>query len=257
MILPKLFCGVVLMSVAIPAGLHSGDAAIPRTSRDSVRESASAPTRTTRVASFGNESPSVDARRLADSIARSGDNAGGAFIVVDKKNARLYAFDRDARLSGSTAVLVGAARGDESVPGIGSRPLAEVRPEERTTPAGRFVAEAGHNARGEDIVWVDYDAAVSMHRVRTTNPRERRRERLATPSTDDNRISYGCINVPVAFYERVVSAMFATDRAVVYVLPEVRALTEVFGFVDPSGTRRQAGDPGRVAPPPERALSLR
>jgi len=257
MILPKLCWGVALVLAAIPAGLHSHDEAIPRASRDSIHQPAQAPTPMARVASFGTESPSVDARRLADWIALSGDNAGAAFIVVDKKNARLYAFDADARLSGSTAVLVGAAPGDESVPGIGSRPLAEVRPEERTTPAGRFVAEAGHNARGEDIVWVDYDAAVSMHRVRTTNPGERRLERLATPSTDDNRISYGCINVPVAFYERIVRAMFASDRAFVYVLPEVKSLTEVFGSFDSSDGREQAGDRTRVVSPPKRALSLR
>ena len=42
-------------------------------------------------------------------------------------------------------------------------------PEERTTPAGRFVAERGQNLRGEDVVWIDYDAAVLMHRVITTS----------------------------------------------------------------------------------------
>jgi hypothetical protein len=30
-----------------------------------------------------------------------------------------------------------------------------------------------------------------MHRVRATNPLERRLQRLATPTPDDNRISYG------------------------------------------------------------------
>ena len=35
----------------------------------------------------------------------------------------------------------------------------------------------GVNASGEDILWVDYDNAISMHRVRPTNPAERRLER--------------------------------------------------------------------------------
>src|SRR5206468_1038865 len=83
---------------------------------------------------------------------------------------------------------------------------------ERSTPAGRFVGERGHNARGEDVVWLDYDAAVSMHRVLTSNPEERRLERLATPTSDDKRISYGCINVPVDFYETYIQPMFATQR---------------------------------------------
>jgi hypothetical protein len=135
-------------------------------------------------------------------------------------------------LLGSSSVLLGAASGDDSMPGIGSLPIADVLPGERTTPAGRFVAERGHNSRGEDVVWVDYDAAVSMHRVLTTNPAERRLERLASPSSYDKRISYGCINVPVAFYETYIRPTFANHRAVVYILPEFKSLEEVFGAYD-------------------------
>jgi hypothetical protein len=132
----------------------------------------------------------------------------------------------------STPVLLGSAPGDDSVPGIGSRPLAEVHPQERTTPAGRFVGERGRNALGEDVVWVDYAAAVSMHRVRLTNPEEHRLERLATPTIDDNRISYGCINVPVAFFETHIRPVFEARRALVYVLPETKSVEQVFGSYD-------------------------
>jgi hypothetical protein len=183
----------------------------------------------TRFADFGGESMAGDVRYLADWVADSRDAAGLDFVIVDKKYAKLYVFDSDARLRGSAPVLLGGARGDDSVPGIGSRPIAEVLPEERTTPAGRFVGERGHNARGEDVVWVDYDAGVSMHRVLTTDPMERRLERLATPTNEDNRISYGCINVPVAFYEAYVRPTFASRRAIIYVLPEIKPLEQVFG----------------------------
>ena len=185
-----------------------------------------------RLADFRGEPTGPDARELASWVADTRDNADLDFVIVDKRRATVLVFDSAARLLGSSPVLLGAARGDETVPGIGSRPVALVKPHERTTPAGRFIAERGHNARGEDVVWVDYDAAVSMHRVRTTDPKERRLERLATPSVDDNRISYGCINVPVAFYERYIGPAFATKRAVVYVLPEVKSLQQVFGFHD-------------------------
>ena len=183
-------------------------------------------------ADFGTERASPDALHIANWVADSGDSGHSDFVVVDKKYARVYVFDADARLRGSAPVLIGAARGDDSVAGIGSRPIAEVRPDERTTPAGRFVAERGHNALGEDVIWVDYDAAVSMHRVRTTNPAERRLERLATSSIDDKRISYGCINVPVAFYEGYIRPIFAVRAAVVYVLPEVKSVQYVFGSYD-------------------------
>jgi hypothetical protein len=131
-------------------------------------------------------------------------------------------------LRASSAVLIGAAIGDDTVPGIGDRPIALVRPEERTTPAGRFVAERGRNARGEDVVWVDYDAAVSMHRVITSNPAERRLERLASPTVSEHRISYGCINLPADFYESEVRPLFAQHPAIVYVLPDRKPLGQVF-----------------------------
>ena len=185
-----------------------------------------------RYADFGSHTPAYDVRQLADWIADAGDNADAVFFVIDKRDARLYAFDRDARLLASTAVLLGAARGDDSVPGIGTRPIAMIDAHERTTPAGRFVAQRGHNTQGEDVVWVDYDAAISMHRVRTANPTERRLERLATPDVTDNRISYGCVNVPAAFYDAHVRPRFAAATALVYVLPEVKPLHQVFGSYD-------------------------
>ena len=172
---------------------------------------------------------SAQTRYLAGWVMRSRDNGGAPFVIVDKKDARLYLFDTRARLVASTAVLLGSAVGDVSIAGIGDRPIALVRPEERTTPAGRFVAERGRNARGEDVVWVDYDAAVSIHRVITENPAERRLERLASQAVSDKRISYGCINVPVAFYEAYVRPAFATRSAIVYVLPESKTIHQVFG----------------------------
>lgn len=185
-----------------------------------------------RFADFGHEATSVETRHIADWIADSGDNKGADFVIVDKKFARIHVFDSAARLLGTSPVLLGAARGDDAVPGIGTRPIEQVRPAERTTHAGRFVGERGRNTQGEDIVWVDYDAAVSMHRVRSTNTRERRLERLATATVDDNRISYGCINIPVAFYETHIHPVFAARNAVIYVLPEVKSLPQVFGSYD-------------------------
>lgn len=167
---------------------------------------------------------------IATGVAKTKDHANAPFLVIDKRNARLFVFDQNASLVGSSPILLGAARGDDTVPGIGDRKIGEILPHERTTPAGRFIGEAGRNLKGETIVWVDYDAAVSMHRVRANNPKERRLERLATPTASDNRISYGCINVPVAFFDQQVYPLFRDGRkAMIYVLPESRPLNDVFG----------------------------
>lgn len=179
---------------------------------------------------FGISKPSPEVSQMADGILRARDQGRYDFFIVDKKLAKLYVFSANGMLRGESAILLGSARGDDSVPGIGTRPLNKVRPNERTTPAGRFVAERGENLDGEDIIWVDYDAALSMHRVRAKVSKERRLERLSTPSAKDNRISFGCVNIPTQFYETVVSPIFARSNAVVYILPEVKPLQQAFSF---------------------------
>lgn len=181
-----------------------------------------------RFADLAGEPASDDVRRIANWVADSGDNQQLHFVILDKKNAKVFLFTPDARLRAATPVLLGFAPGDHTVAGVGRKPIHEVLPEERTTPAGRFVAQAGRNTTPEDVVWVDYDAAVSMHRVRATDPRERRLERLASPSVEDNRISYGCINMPVAFFDNELWPLFQAGHGLVYVLPEELPLEQVF-----------------------------
>jgi hypothetical protein len=183
-------------------------------------------------ANFELERASREARYVADWVVDSGDNHGKPFAIVDKKDAKVFVFNADGRLRGAAPALLGLALGDDAVPGIGDRKLSSIRPEERTTPAGRFVAALGMSSRGEDVLWVDYDGAVSMHRVVTTKPKDRRLERLATPTPLDNRISYGCINVPAKFYENVVRPAFTGTEGIVYVLPETRLVQDVFASYD-------------------------
>lgn len=185
-----------------------------------------------RLADFGGEEPSADARLVANWAVATADHQRHAFVVVDKKDARVYVFGPHGKLMDSAPALLGSARGDDSFPGIGDKPLALVQPYEKTTPAGRYVAEPGRNTNNEDIVWVDYDAAVSMHRVRPLVAEERRLERLASLAIDDNRISFGCINLPVSFYEGVLSPTVQKYGAIVYVLPDVKTPQQVFGAFD-------------------------
>ena len=171
---------------------------------------------------------SHDARHMADWIVQSGDNGTRPFAIVDKKAARVLVFYADGRLRGTAPVLLGLTVGDEAIPGIGDRPLASIRPEERTTPPGRFVVAMDRNLKGKEILWVDYDGAISMHPVVTSKPKERRLQRLNSPTPLDNRISYGCINVPPKFFKSVVRAAFTGAEGIVYVLPDTKSLKDVF-----------------------------
>ena len=226
--------GVVLAAAALVLILPPAGQAVGRASAG-----ISQPDRVVafRGADFGEHPASDDARFVADWATDSGDSRGLPFAILDKRDARLYVFTSEGRLIDVSPVLLGAAPGDDSVPDIGNRPMSLVRPEERTTPAGRFVSAPGKNASDEDVVWVDHGAAVSMHRVRLVDPKERRLERLASPDPAERRISYGCINVPVAFFESVVWPTLGSGRAVVYVLPETRAIGEVFAGAYSASTR--------------------
>ena len=215
---------------------------------------AAPPTVVERRADFAGQRHSADATRVADWVVRADDSHGQPFAVIDKPEARLYVFDAAGRLVGAAPVLLGAAKSDDTVPGIGDKPIPEVKPEERTTPAGRFVAEHGTNLRKEHVIWIDYDAAVSMHPVLTTNPAERRLDRLEATDPEQHRISYGCVNVPTQFFSDVVlKTLGPVPNPVVYVLPDVKPLAEVFpGLASGPVARADAGVPPvqtRVAHP--------
>jgi hypothetical protein len=206
-----------------------------------------APAQLVRLANFGQEAASPESRKLADWVIDSANNGKLPFMIIDKVQARVYMFDAQGQLRGAASALLGLAVGDDSVPGIGQRKLSSIRPAERTTPAGRFVASLDRDVHGQEVLWVDYDSALSLHRVVTGQPKERRAERLATPSPLDNRISFGCINVPVKFYETVVSPSFTGTNGIVYILPETRSAREVFGSYDvQDASRNQAS--ARLAP---------
>lgn len=156
---------------------------------------------------------------IAEWVAANGDNEGLPFAVIDKETAQLAVYDARGGLRGMAPVLVGSAVGDGSAPGVGERPLSAIAPEERTTPAGRFLGRYGPTPEGGDTLWVDYAAAISLHPVVDTNPAERRPDRLLSPTPKDNRITFGCINVANGFYEDVVRPAFL-QGGVFYVLPE-------------------------------------
>jgi len=86
-------------------------------------------------------------------------------------------------------------------PGIGKRPMAEIRTEDRTTPAGRFNAGPSTN------------------------------------TASDNRLSYGCINVPAALYDRHIKPMFTSPGCAVHVLAKVTPLDARVPFL-----RRTSGN---------------
>jgi len=213
-----------------------------------------------RTADFASERASRDVRAVAGWIVHAGDNRIGdgkklPFAILDKKDARVYVFESEGTLRGATPALLGVGRGDVAKPGIGAQELSGIAPRDRVTQAGRFVSELGVDSHGDDVLWLDYDGALAMHRVITSDPSQRREHRLATPTTSDNRISFGCINVPVKFYEEIVQRSFAGTKGIVYVLPETRSLRAVFASYRPPNLIRPKSAGQQTSPARRRKLS--
>lgn len=191
-------------------------------------------------ASFGRETVSRQAQHVANWVVNSADNQNMPFLIIDKVHAKVMIFDNKGQLLGAAPALLGLARGDDSSPGIGQRKLSSIRPDERTTPAGRFVASLDRDIHGKEMLWVDYETAISLHPVVKGTPAERRGQRLSSAMPDDRRISYGCINVPLKFYETLVSPTFTGTNGIVYILPEIRKTEEVFGSYEVSNEESSA-----------------
>ena len=164
---------------------------------------------------------------LAGWVVASKDNHGYPFAVIDKAAAQVLVFGGDGRLRGAAPGLFGSAVGDHTAPGIAGLALREIPGRDRTTPAGRFIGGYGPSIDAGRVLWVDYESAVSIHPTAIGTPAERRAERLASPTPEDNRVTHGCINVEPGFYEQVVRATFERG-GIFYILPDNDSIADAF-----------------------------
>jgi hypothetical protein len=184
---------------------------------------------------------------LAGWVVATRDSEGYPFAIMDKDAAQILVFGGDGKLRGAAPGLFGSAVGDHTAPGIAGLALREIPGRDRTTPAGRFVGGYGPSIDAGRVLWVDYDSAVSIHPTATGVPAERRPERLASPSPDDNRVTHGCINVAPGFYEAVIRPTFERG-GVFYILPDTASLADTFPDFVQSRATAQRDDDGRAWP---------
>ncbi|MGH8054573.1 MAG: hypothetical protein ACREP4_11715 [Stenotrophomonas sp.] len=184
---------------------------------------------------------------LAGWVVASKDNQGYPFAIMDKAAAQILVFSGDGRLRGATPGLFGSAIGDHTAPGVAGLALREIPGRDRTTPSGRFIGGFGPSLDAGRVLWVDYDSAVSIHPTATGVPAERRTERLASPSPDDNRVTHGCINISPGFYEQVVAPTFERG-GVFYILPDKDSLAKTFPEFAQSRATAEHNDEKRTAP---------
>jgi hypothetical protein len=162
-------------------------------------------------------------------VSATKDNVGLPFVVVDKVNARAYAFTPYAQLQATAPVLLGMGQGDKALVSQDA-PMSSMTPDKRITPAGRYVSKLVIDNHGKVVLLVDGPNLITMHIVAKGTPAQRRAERLASLTTDDNRVSFGCINVPPNFFTSVVDPAFRPGKGIVYILPEKTTAGQLFGF---------------------------
>ncbi|MDF2494927.1 hypothetical protein [Sphingomonas sp.] len=173
--------------------------------------------------------PSPDTQRVAAWIAVSGDNRKLPYAILDKNTASLILYDAKGKPLAQVPTLIGIAPGDDATPGVGSKKLGEIGPAEKTTPAGRFLAKFGYAYGQQRVLWVDYANSVAIHPIPgDAAKKEKRRERMLSETPDDNRITFGCINVPRAFFGNSLRPLFQKNGGYVYVLPDSKPLEDVF-----------------------------
>lgn len=171
----------------------------------------------------------ADTGRVARWVAAEGDNQKLPYAIIDKNDASLSLYTAGGKLLDKVPVLIGIAPGDDATAGIGSKKLSQIGPAEKTTPAGRYLAKFGLAFGRERVLWVDYATSVAIHTIPAdSSKKERRRERMLSDTPDDNRITFGCINVPRAFYARLLRPQFQKKGGYVYVLPDSKPMEEVF-----------------------------
>ena len=170
----------------------------------------------------------AEVKEVVSWITGSHDNRRLPFLVIDKPSARVFAFNASGQFQGDAPVLLGMGPGDVML--APSAAMSQMPPHTRITPAGRFVSTLAKDVKGKELLVLDYKAAFSLHPVVKGKPHERRADRLASVTAEDNRISFGCINVPVPFYNTVISPAFTGTHGIVYILPETSQASAMFRF---------------------------
>lgn len=156
-------------------------------------------------------------------VRQTRDNNGQKYIIADKVAGTIHIMDAKGREIATAPALYGKRHGD-------NMSLGE-------TPAGIFTlktrpAPTSYGGDLQQFATAPNGGIYAIHRV-ITNNNQRRVARLNSPTASDNRISLGCINIPVNIYNKYLQKGF---KGKLYVLPEQKKLSAVF----PGLTEQQA-----------------
>ena len=152
------------------------------------------------------EAASPDVRDVVQWSVSRHDHAGLPFVVIDKSQARIYAFDPQGRLRGTAPVLVD---------GSGTNGI----------PAGRFTAEPLAGPGPSAVVWANGGTRVAVWSGEAPEPGG----------------ASAALQVAPEFWHECVAAL-RTQPSIAYVLPQTLPAAFVIGDARGSGPAKAQGD---------------
>lgn len=185
---------------------------------------------------------SPTAQAVYSAMAPVAMKSGKWFMVADKPNGMLHIFKEDGSHALSDATLYGKDKGDvlDAVSSLEGGP--------KITPAGKFTMKESpaDYAGGTSLILMeskDYTGYIAVHAADTSNPAENRLGRLASATTEDNRISYGCINTKHdTFINEIKPNISKLDGGMMFILPESEdQAAQMFAAETRTETRTEGG----------------
>jgi len=186
----------------------------------------------------------ADVQMVADWMLRENKHRGHPFIVADKVNSVIFAFDANGVLLAKAPALFGAARGDVLTDEQANKTIEAMVPADMITPAGLFVSEAYLSlSYGKSVRFAGYENSnLLVHRA----PGARRLKQLQSLNASNTRITLGCINAHPDFMNKVLIPHFSGESSVV-ILPETQSAKTFFAI----------NDAGEAVPKTEKMAAIR
>lgn len=156
------------------------------------------------------------------------ENIKDSYIVIDKPSATLYVFNENNEIVGTMPVLLGKTKGE-------APNRVDVNDEKAvgsTTPAGKYkLGKVGKNFAKK--VSTLYEGRLlkilgaGPLAIHMTYPEEfkERTEALNTKSVEDNRKSWGCINISPENFDKYIKPYFSKGDQFIFITPDDTSLT--------------------------------
>jgi 5'-deoxynucleotidase YfbR-like HD superfamily hydrolase len=143
-----------------------------------------------------------------------------SYVIVDKPSATLFIIGADKKLIGQMPVLLGQTKGETPNMSDAESDTAV----QATTPSGKYTLL--RLAGEEDLITYKGKVfslcgsdALALH-ITYPPEKEKRTEALNTPTPEDNRMSWGCINISEEMWGKYIEGNIEARGAYMFITPD-------------------------------------